>query len=76
MGKRVIFTICLIISEVAKKTRMGKISFYPKVMRNISKCLQNNVDSKATSKYIVFCSKLKETKSATMNIFRKILVSF
>ena len=48
--KRGIFTICLIISAVVrKKLEKGSLSFHPKIMKNISKCSQNNVVPKATS---------------------------
>ena len=42
-------------SSGQEKTRIGELSFHPKDMKNISKCLQNNVVSKATSIFFLYC---------------------
>ena len=45
-------------SSGQKKIEKGSLSFHPKFMKNISKCSQNNVVSKATSIFFVLCSRL------------------
>ena len=46
--------------------------FSSKNMKNISKCLQNNVVSKATSKYIVFCFRLYTSLFISVQTAKKI----
>ena len=45
-------------SSGQKKLEKGSLSFHPKIMKNISKCSQNNVVSKATSNFFALCSRL------------------
>ena len=44
-------------SSGQEKLDLGIRSFHHKIVKNISKCLQNSVVSKATSNSIVFCSR-------------------